>query len=72
MYRKEKATLPMTIILLQENASIMSKPDYTNQTVWLSMAHIDSIENASPIQGSSSNLQTPDPVKICGVGHLTL
>jgi len=38
------------------------------------MANIDSIEDASPLQGSSSSsvLLPPDPVQIRGVGHLTL
>lgn len=43
------------------------------------MADIDVIEDASPTQGSSSDSRftesvhrTPDPIKICGVGQLTL
>lgn len=37
------------------------------------MANIDTIEDASPIQGSSNDaIRTPDPIKISGVGHLTL
>ena len=41
------------------------------------MADIDAIEDASPSQGSSSSsvslsYKTPDPIKICGVGHLTM
>lgn len=39
------------------------------------MADIDAIEDASPSQGSSTSsisYKTPDPIKICGIGHLTM
>lgn len=37
------------------------------------MANIDVIEDASPVQGiSDHDNRTPDPIKISGIGHLTL